>query len=332
MKQVGEIVAGGELSSASGQRHGEARLPHLIAQESPRTQERYLEFFAVTIRNPHTRRAYVAAASRFFAWVETRAPRLASVTPMLVAAYIESHPGEALTIRQHLAALRRLFDWLVTGGILPNSPVTSVRGPRMNRQVGKTPVMTGAAAAAVITAAASPTLAGLRDQALLSIMLLSFTRVGALVTLPRSAYSAATQDGSASLRIREKGSQERLIPLHKEAAAALDAWLTAAGPAAPHDPLFPAIDHATYALTSRPLTTRLALKRVKRAAALAGQGGSICSHSFRATGITLFRAAGGSLEHAQQLAGHASSETTRLYDRSDTKICADELEKRLSRT
>ena len=119
MKQVGEIVAGGELSSASGQRHGEARLPHLIAQESPRTQERYLEFFAVTIRNPHTRRAYVAAASRFFAWVETRAPRLASVTPMLVAAYIESHPGEALTIRQHLAALRRLFDWLVTGGSLP---------------------------------------------------------------------------------------------------------------------------------------------------------------------------------------------------------------------
>ena len=78
---------------------------------------------------------------------------------MLVAGYIESHPGEALTVRQHLAALRRLFDWLVTGGILLHSPVTSVRGPRLSRQVGTTPVMTAESVAAVIAATSSPTLA-----------------------------------------------------------------------------------------------------------------------------------------------------------------------------
>ena len=80
MKQVGEVVAMGESGGALGEWQAEPPLPFLIAQETPRTQERYLEFFAVTIRTPHTRRAYTAAARRFFAWAQTRAPRLAGVT------------------------------------------------------------------------------------------------------------------------------------------------------------------------------------------------------------------------------------------------------------
>ena len=321
MRRVGEDIQGlrAETDKRAGITSvkvagGAGALPAVIAREDARSRERYLEFFAVTIRNAHTRRAYLTATSQFFAWLEGRGLGLSEVTPMLVAGYIESHPGEALTVRQHLAALRRLFDWLVTGGILNTSPVTSVRGPRLTRRVGKTPIMTAAGAAGVIGATESPTLAGLRDRALLLVMLLSFARIGALLAVSRSGY--------------RKG-QDRSIPLHKEAALALDSWIAAAGPADGDSPLFPAIDPVADRPTTRVLGARAALRRVKRAAVRAGAPASICNHSFRATGITLFRAAGGSIERAQMIAGHATTETTRLYDRSEERLNADELEIRL---
>lgn len=316
----------GGIGRAAG---GDLPLPDMITRENARTQERYLEFFAVTIRNAHTRRAYMTAATRFFAFCDDRGLELSQVTPMLVAGYIESHPGEALTVRLHLAALRRLFDWLVTGGILPYSPVTSVRGPKLARKVGTTPVMTAGGVDAVIAGTDSPTLAGLRDRALLLVMLMSFARIGALLALTRSNYQKA--EGTPRLQLKEKGSQERTLPLPKEAAAALDSWLIGAGPALPSSPLFPAIDPLSNKATTRPLSARMALKRVKRAAARAGESSDLCNHSFRATGITLFRQAGGSLDRAQAIAGHASSETTRLYDRSDEQLNADELDLRFAR-
>ena len=72
-----------------------------------------------------------SSPSQFFAWCERhRVWTLDAVNPIVVATYIENHEGTAPTVKQHLAAIRMLFDWLVVGQELPFNPAASVRGPR----------------------------------------------------------------------------------------------------------------------------------------------------------------------------------------------------------
>jgi site-specific recombinase XerD len=97
-----------------------------------RTRERVAEFFGAHIRNPNTRAAYRVAAAGFAAWCDERRLELGQVRPLHVAAYIERLQGiySVPTVKQHLAALRMLFDHLVTGHVLEVTPAASVHGPR----------------------------------------------------------------------------------------------------------------------------------------------------------------------------------------------------------
>ena len=84
------------------------------------------------------------------------------------------------TVKQHLAAIRMLFDWLVTGGILASNPATSVRGPKHVIKRGKTPVLTTDQARVLIESIDTSTLVGLRDRALIGVMTYAFARIGAV--------------------------------------------------------------------------------------------------------------------------------------------------------
>ena len=104
-----------------------ARLPALFLVNAT-ASERFWEFFAVNIRNKNTRRAYYRAACRFSDWCEGRDLfDLAMVKPMDVAAFIEKLQAthSKPTVKQHLAALRMLFDWLVVGHIMDVNPARS---------------------------------------------------------------------------------------------------------------------------------------------------------------------------------------------------------------
>lgn len=90
-------------------------LPAIIAREGSSTTKRFLEFFTANIRNPNTRLSYARAVGQFLSWCETRGTSLHQIEPIIVAAYIEQHPGSPQTVKQHLAAIRMLFDWLVIG-------------------------------------------------------------------------------------------------------------------------------------------------------------------------------------------------------------------------
>ena len=111
-------------------------VPALIADLGDAAAWRYVEFFTANIRNPHTRRAYARACSRFFAWCEDRGLTPATIRPHDVATYIEQlqHQVSAPSVKQQLAAIRMLFDWLVIGQIVPNNPAAAVRGPEACRQ------------------------------------------------------------------------------------------------------------------------------------------------------------------------------------------------------
>ena len=93
-------------------------LPALVAAAGERASMRFLEFFAASIRNPHTRRAYGRAAEEFLAWCASAGvPSIAAVQAVHVGTWIEASTRElaAPSVKQRLAAIRHLFDWLVTG-------------------------------------------------------------------------------------------------------------------------------------------------------------------------------------------------------------------------
>ena len=300
-------------------------LPAVIVDAGPAAVERFLEFFAAAIANDRTRAAYGRAAGRFLAWCGARGLGLRAIAPLHVAAYIRTHPGSVPTVKQHLAAIRALCDWLVVHQVLPVNPAAAVRGPKHVVTKGATPVLTPAEARALLDRIDTGTRVGLRDRALLSVMVYSFARVSAAVGMRRQDYFR--QGTRGWLRLHEKGGKRHDVPAHHRAEEAVEAYLAAAGGIEDvKAPLFQSVDRAGR-LSGRPLRRRAVLAMIKRRAAAAGLPASTCCHTFRATGITAYLSNGGTLEHAQRIAGHASPKTTKLYDRTADRISLDEIER-----
>jgi site-specific recombinase XerD len=119
-------------------------VPAIVADAGDHAARRFLEFFAATLRNKNTRTAYLHAVGRFFAWCDRhKLGQLADIEPLHVAAYIEALGSnfEKPTVKQHLAAVRMLFDWLVTGQVVATNPAHAVRGPKHVVKTGKTTVL-----------------------------------------------------------------------------------------------------------------------------------------------------------------------------------------------
>src|SRR5580700_580667 len=167
-------------------RAGLDRLPAAIGRAGEAAAWRFIEFFVATIRNKNTRAAYAEAVGQFFTSCELHRVRtLQQISPIVIGAYIEHHPGAAPTIKQHLAAIRMLFDFLVTGQIVPMNPAASVRGPKHVVKRGKTPVLKADQARTLLDSIKLDSLVGLRDRAL---MCFTFARVSAVVHMRTEDY------------------------------------------------------------------------------------------------------------------------------------------------
>jgi integrase/recombinase XerD len=301
------------------------RLPRLIVPVGEDASRRFVEFFVATIRNRNTRRAYARAIGTFFAWCEARSVTLAQIEPVVVATYVEQHPGSRPTVKQHLAAIRMLFDWLVTGQIVKVNPAWSVRGPSHIVNRGKTPVLSAAEARTLLDSIATTKIVGLRDRALIGLMVYSFARVSAAVGMNVEDYFC--QGKRWWFRLHEKGGKRHEVPAHHNAEAYVDVYLEAARIACEKNaPLFHTVDRHGR-LTARRMTRNDALRMVKRRARVAGLPGVVCCHTFRATGITAYLENGGTIENAQAIAAHESPRTTKLYDRRGDEITLDEVER-----
>jgi len=304
-------------------------LPALVKVSGKRAGIRFLEFFAAQIRNPHTRRAYARAVGEFLAWCESvGVTSLPDVQPLHVASWIELEGRQvsAPSVKQRLAALRHLFDWLVTGQVVPVNPAASVRGPRHVVRVGKTAVLEPAEARALLDSIDATTPAGLRDRALISLMVYSFARIGA--ALGMKIEDVFTQNRRLWVRLHEKGGKDHAMPCHHILEQALTAYLDGAGLAADlKGPLFRTIGRGTGQLTRTSLPQANAYAMIRRRADAAGIKTKIGNHSFRATGITAYLKNGGTLEKAAAMANHASTRTTQLYDRRRDEMSLDEVER-----
>jgi site-specific recombinase XerD len=146
---------------------------------------RYIEFFTANIRNPNTRRAYARACQQFFAWCDERGLTLMTIRSVDVARYIEARQQthSAPDVKQQLAAVRMLFDWLITGQIVPLNPAAAVRGPKHVVKTGKTPVLDGKEWRTLIESIPTETLRDLRDRALIGTLTYSFARITAALRM-----------------------------------------------------------------------------------------------------------------------------------------------------
>jgi site-specific recombinase XerD len=306
-----------------------SELPALVAATGDHAGVRFMEFFAAQIRNPHTRRAYARAVGEFLAWCESKGvSSLAAVRPLHVAAWIELQGREvaAPSVKQELAAVRHLFGWLVIGQVVPVNPASSVRGPRYVVRVGKTAVLEPAEARALLDSIDATTPAGLRDRALISLMVYSFARIGAAVGM--KVEDVYTQNRRLWVRLHEKGGKDHAMPCHHNLEQALSLYIDGAGLADdPKGPLFRTIGRGTGQLTRTPLPQANAYAMIRRRALAADIQTKIGNHSFRATGITAYLKNGGTLEKAAAMANHASTRTTQLYDRRSDEMSLDEVER-----
>lgn len=309
--------------------------PAILIRAGVPAQERFLEFFAATIRNKNTRVAYFRAVCRFLKWADERSLDLEDIRPVHVAAYIEIFtdeeqdsglPFSSPTIKQHLAAIKMLFDYLVTGQIVPFNPASAVRGPRYSTKRGKTPVLSATEAKELIESIDLSTVVGLRDRALIGLMLYSFSRVSAVVGM--RVADLFVQGRRTWIRLAEKGGKNHEVPVHHLADEYLHAYLDAAGiQAASTSPLWRSTRGRSHQLTAKGMTRVDVYRMIQRRAARAGMDAAMCCHTFRATGITVFLENGGALENAAQIAAHESVRTTKLYDRRNDKIALEEVER-----
>jgi site-specific recombinase XerD len=305
-----------------------SELPALIIREGQKTSRRFLEFFTANIRNKNTRLSYARAVSAFLAWCEERGQTLHTIEPMIVAAYIEelTKSRAPQTVKQNLAAIRMLFDWLVIGQVVPFNPAAGVRGPRYSIKKGKTPVLSAEDARKLLDSIDTSHVVGLRDRALIGIMIYSFARVSAVVQIKvRDYYPNGKRYW---IRLHEKGGKFHEVPAHHTAEKYLDEYIEAAGLAGDKNkPLFRTTRGQSRTLTANQLSRFDAYQMVKRRARDAKVSLEISNHTFRGTGITEYLRNGGTVEKAAQIAAHESTRTTQLYNRIEDELTLDEIER-----
>ena len=298
--------------------------------------------------------AYYRAVCSFFAWLEKHGiGELADIEPFHVAAYLKalrvSDAGDRAvkertasrpTVKQHLAAIRMLFEWLVVGQVLAINPAHAVRGPKHVIKRGKTPVLSEEQAPRLLgsikvgktitsedgTETEVPLLVGLRDRALIGVMVYSFARISAVIAMEVEDYFSNGKRWW--LRFHENGGKRHEMPAHHKLELFLDEYLDTAGIRDQgKPPLFRSAAGKTGILTDRPTHRIDAYQMVRRRTAATGLKGKLGCHVFRATGITAYLEAGGTLENAQAMAAHESPRTTKLYDRTGDQITLDEVER-----
>ncbi|KPB50660.1 Phage integrase family site specific recombinase [Pseudomonas coronafaciens pv. oryzae] len=280
-----------------------------------------VEWFA-NLDNPRTRRAYQNDLTDFSSFIGlVSADDFRQVTRSHVLAWradLEHRGLSGATIRRKLAALASLFDHLldsnaVTGG----NPVHGVKRPRIESNEGKTPALGDHQAKALLEAPDESTLKGLRDRAILAVLLYHGLRREEAAQLQVSDIQE--RRGIQHMKIHGKGGKVRYLPLHPVAAGRIHLYLERSGHHSDDNkvPLFISLrGKSTGAgVSANGIYTVVEACAKKAGIEVAGLG----VHGLRATAAT------NALQHEADIAkvqvwlGHANISTTRLYDRRQNR-------------
>ena len=304
-------------------------VPAVVLDATENAAERFVTFFTDNIRNPHSRRAYHKRVLDFFDWCDEQRLDFTDIKSFHVSAYIEYLLAQGKSksyVKQALAAIRMLFDWLIIGQVCAINPAQAVRGPKLVVKKGKTPTLDDDQMRELYAAIDTSHVVGLRDRALISTMLFTFGRVGAVDLMNVEDYYPSGKRWY--VRLHEKGGKEHEMPAHSKLEEHLDAYITAAAIAEDRKgPLFRTTYRRTKQLTENRMSQPDVWRMVRRRAKDAGIAPPIGCHTFRASGITNYLCHGGTLEKAMNMANHESARTTGLYDHSGDELTAEEIQK-----
>lgn len=275
-----------------------------------------VEWFA-NLDNPRTRRAYQNDLEDFCGFVGlASADEFRIVTRSHVLAWraqLEHRGLAGATIRRKLAALASLFDHLLeNNAVAGGNPVHGVKRPRIETSEGKTPALGDHQAKQLLDAPDTETLKGLRDRAILAVLLYHGLRREEAAQL--HTHDLQERRGIKHLRVHGKGSKIRFLPLHPVAAERIYAYLEqdrerTAMPC----PLFRSLRGTTVGagITANGIYT-IVVDYAKKADIVVEHLGV---HGLRATAATNALEHDADIAKVQMWLGHANISTTRLYDR-----------------
>ncbi|MGH1483705.1 MAG: tyrosine-type recombinase/integrase [Geminicoccales bacterium] len=330
-------LEGGILPPAPSPTGHDVAVPVQIEQAGADAIERFLEIFIAQIRNPNTRESYHRATLAFFSWcTERHLHELDAIRALHVSTYIEGlertgwtgEPLAARSIKAHLAALKKVFDWLEVHGHVRRNPTTPVRGPAVTSEKGLTPALTQAQLRQLLKSIPveqreddgqriTQDLLGHRDRTLIAFMALTCARVGATLAVKVSDLQRLDDPKTGEpilwVRLQEKRGKILRRPCHP----LLDLYLTTYLQLARLKPgawLFQSYSHRAKRFTGKQLVRNDSRRMIlRRAEAASLDDIPICNHSLRATGIRAVVDSTGSIETAQRFAGHDSLRTTERY-------------------
>ena len=281
-----------------------------------------VEWFA-NIENANTRRAYrndVREFMRFTGIHQAEEFRLVKRSHLIAwRKQLETRALQAATVRRKLSAVASLFDYLCECNAVPFNPADGVKRPNQGTNEGKSPALGDAEAKALLEAPAPDTLKGLRDRAILSILLFHGLRRAELCSL--AVGDLQSRRGVLHFRVHGKGGKIRFLPVHPHSLQRISEYLEHAGHGdKPGSALFRPIKNSSGSLDEA-LTGHGVYKDVVRkyARVLGLDPSAVCVHGLRATAATNALDHEADIAKVQEWLGHASIATTRLYDRRKTK-------------
>jgi integrase/recombinase XerD len=297
--------------------------PAIVKAAGKSAEFAWEEFFQAEIANAYTRKNYMHAVRQFLTWVEERNLELPRISPGDVGEYLQGLELATPTKKLHLAALRRFFDRLVNRHVCVINPAATVKAERYSVIEGKTPEIGPEQARTLLKSIAVSDPVGLRDRAVLAVLVYTAARVGAVAKL---TVKNLIHDGSQyTLRFAEKGGKSREIPVRHDLEQLLLVYLQAAN--VTEGPLFRTTNRKTKTLTKNAMTGIDICRMMKRRLKAAGLPGHFSPHSFRVTTVTDLLEQNVPLEDVQYLAGHADPRTTRIYDRRRRKVTRNIVER-----
>ncbi len=238
-KRIKSSPASGQLIRARGIEF----VPALILKLGADAAGRFLTYFTDNIRNVHTRRAYHRWVLYFFDWCDHQGLDFQAVQSFHVSAFIEGllsdqaqnivpdkrdeGPYGKSSVKQALAAVRMLYDWLIIGQVSAINPAHAVRGPKHVVTKGLTPVLDDDEMVQLLNGIDTSDVVGLRDRALIGMMVYTFGRVGAVTAMNVRDYFPMGKRWH--VRLHEKGGKEHELPVHSVLEKYLDEYLQAAG-------------------------------------------------------------------------------------------------------
>lgn len=288
--------------------------------------------FLTAITNNNTKTSYSNGINLFFGFIATSTiSDVVDIEPKHVSKFVtwlsESDYGVS-TSRLYLSAVRMFLDHCVVDGLISVNPAKAIKLPKYSAKTGKTPVIVPEQVRQILDAIPSETNArpvDLRDRALIGLMVFSFFRISAALSLKIKDYEL--RGNQRWLIGEEKGSKRHEMPCHPLLVDLLDKYIESCQLTCIEAPLFQSSVGKSGQLSGKRFDRTSAWRMVRKRALTAKVHRKIGNHSFRATGITTYLNAGGTLEDARIMANHSNATTTKLYDRTGDVVKIKEVNK-----